>query len=231
LSTVLLCSIGIIFLFSCSPERKIPYHEPWTKKDFRKANTAKFAFYLSKKSKETIRLMNLARMDGPLFAKTYYIPYLIDKRLMAGKEDTVVLHKKPYYSGLYTDLNMHKKLPLLKPSFSLHLSASFHSITSGLSGYSGHDKPLPFGVRFRIFNFFINNYGENCDYGNKYPLDAIFSLLIDEDVSMVGHRRNILSKSFRRVGCSFKWHRGYGHNYVQDFSSGNLFQRMFKKKV
>jgi hypothetical protein len=174
--------------------------------------------------------MNLARMDGPLFARTYYIPYLINTKLMADKEDTLALLKKPYYGSLYADLNMNKRLPLLKPSFSLHLSASFHAITSGMSGYIGHDRPLPFGLRFRIFNLFINNYGENCDYGNKYPLDGIFSLLIDEDISMVGHRRNILSKNFRRVGCSFKWHKKYGHNYVQDFSSGNLFQRIFRKK-
>jgi hypothetical protein len=169
-------------------------------------------------------------MNGPLFAKTYYIPYLIDTQIMSGKEDTSVLYKKPYYSGLYTDLNMNKKLPLLRPSFSLHLSASFHALTSGMSGYTGHDRPFPFEVRMRIFNFFINNYGENCDYGNKFPVDAIMSLLIDEGISNVGHRRNIMNKNFRRVGCSFKWHKEYGHNYVQDFSSGNLFQRMFKKR-
>jgi len=224
------CIIGIIFLFSCSPERKIPYREPWTKKDFCKANTARFAFYLSKKSKETIRLINLARINGPLFVKTYYIPYLINSEVMAGKNDTAVLLKKPYYGGLYTDLNMNKKLSLVKPSFSLHLSASFHAITSGLSGYAGHDRPLRFEVRMRVFNLFINNYGENCDYGNKYPLDAVMSLLIDEGEPTVGHRRNILNKNFRRLGCSFKWHRRYGHNYVQDFSSGSLFQRVFKKK-
>jgi uncharacterized protein YkwD len=149
---------------------------------------------------------------------------------MSDKDDTAALFKKPYHSGLYTDLNMNKNLPLLKPSFSLHLSASFHAFTSGLSGYTGHDKPLSFEVRMRVFNFFIRNYGENCDYGHKFPLDAVMALLIDENIPSVGHRRNILNKNFGRIGSSFKWHKSYRHNYVQDFSSGNLFQRMMKKK-
>ena len=217
-----------IFFISCSP--RIAYDASWDKKTYRKANTARFAFYLSKKSKESIRLMNLARMNGPLFAKTYYLDYLVSREVIKSKDDIEGLMKLPYYGSLYADLNRTKDLPRLRPSFSLHLSSAFHALTSGLSGYEGHDRPFRCEVRFKIFGNFAGNWGENCDYGWKQAMDAVMSLMVDEDVSMLGHRKNIFNKKFIRVGCSFKYHRDYGHNYVQDFSNGNLFQRMFKKK-
>jgi len=222
---IIFCVFIQLVVASCT--KKIPLHASFDKHVYRKANTARFAFYLSKKSKESIRLMNMVRMNGPLFAKTYYIDYLLEDSIIKSRADTLSMMHFPHHASLYSDLIRLKKLPLLRPSFSLHLPASFHAMTSGISGYTGHDKPFRFEVRIKIFGNLNNNIGENCDYGNSSAFEAVMSLLIDESVTGVGHRRNILNKNFRRIGCSFKYHKRYGCNYVQDFSTGNLFQRIF----
>lgn len=219
----LLCAIT-----SCT--KRIPLHPEWEKKIYKKANTAKFAFYLSRRSKESIRTMNLMRMNPALFARTYYLDYLVRKELISGNSDTISMFKSAHGS-LYSELIRTKPLPRMKPSFALHLSSAFHAITSGISGYTGHDRPMPFSFRLKLFGTFNGNIGENCDYGEHDPFGAIMDLAIDEGVSGYGHRRNLMSKNFIRVGCSFKFHRKYGWNYVQDFSSGNLFERKRKRKV
>jgi hypothetical protein len=224
-------SIAFLFVFFQGSAQQNPkrifYDDAWSKEDFKKANTAKFAFYLSRKSKESIRLINLARLNGPLFIETYVRNYLKTQGINI---DSLDEKKDRVYIGFLRDLQGNKNLPKLRPSFSLHLSASFHAITSGFSGYVGHDKPFSFKARFLLFGNLNPFIAENCDYGNRYPLPAVMELLIDKGITGAGHRKNMLNKNLKRIGCSFKPHKGYEYNYVQDFSSGNLFERIFKKK-
>lgn len=217
----------LLLLFSCS--NRFPLHSAWDKKVYRKANTARFAFYLSRRSKESIRIVNLMRMNPGLFARTYYLDYLIVTGVLKSKEDT----SKPYNGAcrsLFRELTRLAPLPRLRPSFALHLSASFHAICSGISGYEGHDYPVPFPVRALMFGTFNRSVGENCDYGTSDPMTAIMDLAIDEGVPGNGHRKNLLYKDFIRVGCSFKFHKKWDRNYVQDFSTGNLFERMKRRR-
>ena len=46
-------------------------------------------------------------------------------------------------------------------------------------------------------------WGENCSYGFNEALTIVITLLIDEDIEGVGHRKNILKESCNSVGSPF----------------------------
>lgn len=73
----------------------------WTKEELETANTAKDVDYLTDDEKQVIMLCNLARCNGPKFAKTY-----LDKWL-EGKT------RNEYTRSLYEDLSKITKLPML----------------------------------------------------------------------------------------------------------------------
>ncbi|MCZ6692800.1 MAG: CAP domain-containing protein, partial [Bacteroidetes bacterium] len=62
--------------------------------------------------------------------------------------------------------------------------------------------------------------GENCAYGLYSPLDIVMGLLIDEGVSDLGHRKNILNPDYKVIGVAIRPHKSYGTNCVQDFAGG-----------
>jgi len=178
----------------------------WQKKQWRKANTARFAFYMSPRSKKVIRIMNLARLYGDDFARIYIEP--IEK-------------KSGYEKSLIKTLESQDDKKVLRPSFGLYMAALCHSWMSGFTGRTGHQ-----GLETRIALFsplsFSTYIGENCDYGNYKALDITLSLLIDKGVPGLGHRKNILSEDFYRTGVSSFFHIGYGTNSVADFSGPNF---------
>jgi uncharacterized protein YkwD len=61
-------------------------------------------------------------------------------------------------------------------------------------------------------------YGENCSYGEDTPIGVVIQLLVDEGVRDLGHRKNILSYEFKRIGIGYAKHTRYGINCVQEFS-------------
>ena len=185
----------------------------WNKKEWRKANTARFAFYMSRRSKNVIRFMNLARINGPEFARIY-----VETR--KGKTD--------YERTLIRTLNRQKPKPLIRPSFGLKLAAMSHSYASGMSGGTGH-----YGFNFRLKLFSpLNAYftGENCEYGSKQALDIAVNLLVDFGVPGLGHRKNILDENFVRAGVSSFYHSQYRTNSVTDFSGPNMRDLLFHVK-
>jgi uncharacterized protein YkwD len=93
--------------------------------------------------------------------------------------------------------------------------AKIHARKSGISGYAGHHN---LNRRLWINGILRKGYGENCSYGEGDPLGVVMQLLIDEDVPDLGHRFNILSTEYKRIGVSFAKHRKYGINCVQEFS-------------
>jgi uncharacterized protein YkwD len=58
---------------------------------------------------------------------------------------------------------------------------------------------------------------ENIYNGGDAALDAVITLLIDEGVSNLGHRRNILNKNARLIGVSFVPYNSGSFILVQDF--------------
>jgi uncharacterized protein YkwD len=61
---------------------------------------------------------------------------------------------------------------------------------------------------------------ENIYNGGDAALDAVITLLIDEGVSNLGHRRNILNKNARLIGVAFVPYNSGSFILVQDFVGG-----------
>ena len=59
--------------------------------------------------------------------------------------------------------------------------------------------------------------GENCSYGYEQAIDIVLTLMIDEGIKDVGHRKNILSEDFNAVGVAIRPHKNYRINCVIDF--------------
>jgi len=111
-----------------------------------------------------------------------------------------------YESSLYSELQKIDPLPVLKPNRKLYESAKCHAIESGESGYLGH-------TRKKCTKYFM---GECCQYGISNPLNIIISLLIDEGIPTLGHRKICLSP-YTELGVSIQPHKSYCINTVMDF--------------
>ena len=179
------------------------YSDEWNKKEYRKCNTAGDISYLSAKEKEIIYILNLVRVYPSLFLNTVLAKYpsINDKEYL--------LNDKYYYRSLKKTLGSMPPQNLLEFDRLCYESALCHAIESGKSGYTGHDR---FNKKCEDQKHFL---GECCDYGNSEPLKIVLSLLIDEGVPSLGHRK-ILLDNYTKVGLSIKPHKNYETNTVID---------------
>jgi uncharacterized protein YkwD len=104
-----------------------------------------------------------------------------------------------------------KPAPLLLPDSVLWVSASCHAKSSGLAGYVGHQRQTPDCQSKKHF------LGECCDYGNSQPLDIVMSLLIDEGVESLGHRKILMENRYTKAAVAIMAHKKYRTNTVIDF--------------
>jgi hypothetical protein len=109
------------------------FSSEWNKPQYLVCNTAANTDYLSENEKTVIYILNLARMNPPLFAQTVvkaYPDYSGNSRLL----------QSDYYIGLLAFLKNKIPLPRLYPERSLFESARCHAETSGKTGYIGHNR-------------------------------------------------------------------------------------------
>jgi uncharacterized protein YkwD len=199
----LMCSVFTSHYNVASAQNKA--WDQWDRELVEKANTAQHVDYLSEEEKKVILFMNLARLDGQRFASTFLDAFM----------DESATEKTGYVRSLYRDLKGVSDLPLLLPEEDLASIAREHATKSGQSGHVGHKD---FKKRFEPF--MGNPYthvGENCSYGYTRAIDIVITLLIDEGVSNLGHRKNILNAHFNSVGVSIKPHKTYRVNCVIDY--------------
>jgi hypothetical protein len=173
------------------PSRKVDYAE-WNVPAYRGANSARDEDYLTDEEKKVYYYLNLMRMNPKLFADTY-LGYL--------KNSTDY-----YESTLYEELQRIKPRPVLKPNRRLFESARCHATESGERGFVGHE-------RFTCEEYFM---GECIHYGQEDALEIVTSLLIDQSVISLGHRKICLGY-FTEMGVSIRPHIVYGRNSVLDF--------------
>ncbi|MES2589069.1 MAG: CAP domain-containing protein [Bacteroidota bacterium] len=200
---------ALLFILSknTKEDEKYPYSE-WDEKTKMEANSALDIEYYSETEKEVIYLMNLARLNGKLFGQTYLQEYIDNPEFS--------IKKMTYLTSLQSDLKKLKSkgMKALKPQEDLYNSAKSHAELQGKKGLTGHQN---YDKRFKKFAPRYSTTGENCDYGNDTALEIVMHLLIDEDVSDKGHRKNILNKTFLSVGLSIQNHKKYGTCCVMDF--------------
>jgi len=174
-----------------------------------RANTAAGARYLTEEEKKTVMLVNLARMDGPAFIRNVLNPYIREEQP----------DQNEYLTSLIDDLRSLRPLPPLMVQRELCGSAKFHARDMGSVGRIGHNSSDGTQCFDRIQRFFDGGaMGENCSYGFGDALGIVMQLLIDDQVPSLGHRKNILSSDYRRMGVGIAPHSVYDYNCVMDFS-------------
>jgi hypothetical protein len=188
----------------------------WTYAELEKADTGWNAPYLNLEERNTIKLMNLARMDGRKFYNTYIKEYVRQNWSDYNNIDTTGY----YYISLKADLYKTKNLLLLYPDRKLIEAAKYHAVDMGKTGKIGHESSDGTSFYKRLGRITGTEYGvsENCSYGYAKAMDIVFQLLLDEGVESLGHRRNILSQWNKSVGVAIRHHKTYGYNCVMDFS-------------
>ena len=198
--------VSVILLFcSTIAAGQSAVWERWDPAILEKANTAADVAYYSDEEKKVVFFMNLARLDGSLFAETLLDAYVASN----GTENS------SYLRSLFRDLRKVKGLPLLVPEEDLTGIAQGHATESGRTGHVGHKD---FEKRFEPFiGAPYSNVGENASYGHASAIDIVITLLIDEGVKNVGHRVNILNPEFNSVGVAIREHKRYRVNCVIDF--------------
>jgi len=174
----------------------------WDKPEYRVCNTAAAADYVSDIEKNVIYILNLARMNPPLFAETVVKAY-------PDYSGDLHLRRSAYYTGLLAFLSKKNAMPLLHPERTLFESARCHAETSGRTGYVGHNRRTGECKDLETFS------GECCQYGYKDPLLIVMDLLIDEGVPSLGHRI-ILFKPHTQIGVSLQPHKTARWNTVLD---------------
>lgn len=183
-------------------KEKYPFSK-WDEKTIKKAESYTEDDNIPGLEKEIIYLTNLCRLNPKLFAQTYVKQYLDDNNL-----------KTANTASLVKDLNKCPKLDVLAYSEDLYFCARAHAESNGKKGLEGHQN---YNARFKKYASSYTTHGENCDYGNSTAIDVVMNLLIDEDVPGMGHRKNILDKTFKALGVAYAVHKKLDHNVVMCF--------------
>ncbi len=190
----------------------------WKKETIEQANTAQNANYLASNEKRVIFFLNLARLDPAGFAKNIEKIWKADSKNEFGQTNNLGQNK--WFQSLLKDLQSTKPMSALQPNEALSTVAKKHAADMGKIGQIGHKSPdgTTFDKRIRKALPKAGFISENCDYGNSNPLDIVMSLLVDQDVPSLGHRKNILNPVYKRIGVGILPHKKYQINTVMDFA-------------
>ncbi len=199
-------SLFILLLILChSLHSQNPVWDSWDPDVIRSLHNASGIEYLTEEEQKVVLFMNMARHDGPLFASTFLDAYVGENQV----------ENSSYLRSLYKDLKKTSGLVPLQVEGDLTSVSQGHADLSGKTGHVGHKN---FDKRFApLRGNPYTAWAENCSYGYKDAVEIVITLLIDEGVKGVGHRRNILNKEFNSVGVAIYPHKTYKTNCVIDF--------------
>jgi uncharacterized protein YkwD len=123
-----------------------------------------------------------------------------------------------YYKSLISTLSTQTPLPKLIFDYGLSIAAKCLAREQSLNGNIGHDRISCNKIYSDKSNKNVGyGVGENCGYGKYNGKDLVNQLLIDEDVPSLGHRNNILNKSFTKIGAGVDFHPKYETVVVIDY--------------
>jgi len=201
---------ALVFLMILLSQALSAQSDPWSGWDSGVIMSLKSAGdteYNSDEEKKVILFMNMARYDGPLFANTFLESYIEEKKL----------DNSSYIRSLKRDLKKVSGLSPLVAEKDLTAIAQGHARKSGEKGTTGHSG---FKERFEpLMGHPYNHVGESCSYGYEKAIDIVISLLIDDGIKGLGHRKNILSPDFNSIGVAIRPHKTFRVNCVMDFGS------------
>ena len=194
--------------------------DKWTSAELSSAATYKGLDYLNPIDTAVLFYCNLVRINPQLFKETYLARFLENDKLEE-------LKKSPYTKSLLSYLSKREKGKPFFPDGDLTKIASIHAEFMGKKGKTGHDN---YDKRFKDVETKYTATGENCYYGSDNALEIVIQLLIDQNISSLGHRKNILSTRFNYFGGSSKPHTKYGYNYVMCFGDKGVITTKKRKR-
>jgi len=168
--------------------------------------------HLMAQPEEVLKLMNEVRTTPQVFLQMRLLPYVKEKEM----------ESNTYAQSLIEELKVAKPKNPLQSSPVLTKLAQGHALDMGQKGKVGHTSSngMTFENRVRK-KIKTGMVAENCDYGNAEPVDIVMSLLIDDGITSLGHRKNILHPSLNFVGIAIEKHKTYRINCVMDFAGTN----------
>lgn len=168
--------------------------------------------YSYAQSDDVLKIMNEVRTHPQEFLQTRLLPFVKEHEM----------ESNPYARSLIEELKVAKSINPLQLSPVLTKLARGHALDMGEKGKVGHTSSngMTFENRVRK-KIKTGMIAENCDYGNTEPLDIVMSLLIDDGIASLGHRKNILHPQLSFVGIAIEKHKTYRMNCVMDFASSN----------
>lgn len=161
--------------------------------------------------KEVLMWTNLARMAPKEFAEmvTAY-----------SKNSSLYTANNPYVASLKRDLL--KAVPVKNPlqvHKTLNELALSHAEFGKRTGKYGHQN-IEQRVSVVKNKMKYLSYAENCSYHYENALDAFMSLLIDNGIKDLGHRKTILNPKFTHIGISvLPYIKSGEYILIQSFSS------------
>lgn len=189
-----------------------PEYANWKEEKYKIAFEISANTQLTDDEKEVVLLTNLVRLNPQLFLNTFLKDYYKQPNFK----------KNSYSASLEKDLKQLKPLSYFQFSNELANCAKKHAFEMGKAGKVGHNSANGQSFSKRLRECWpTNTLGENCDYGNQSGIDIFMSLLIDDGISSLGHRKNILSSLFTHFGVSIQKHKVYEVNCVMDFGAKN----------
>jgi len=194
----------LLVVNSSSYAQKITPINSWKTRELAIANSARRLKDVSFQEKKVIFYINLARMNGKLFAETYLKDYMEDVRLPKNK----------YYRSLIKTLNEQDSLPPLQPQDDLFKEAIKHAKEMGRLGKKGHrsEDAKSFEERMKKFRVKYKKIKENNQYGFPDALSIVIDLLIDDNKESLIHRRTLLHPDLRYIGVGIRAHKKYQIN-------------------
>ncbi|MNK06613.1 Cysteine-rich secretory protein family protein [compost metagenome] len=215
--------IWLIPGLNTSVSLKAQSNSSWSEEELRMANTAKNARYLNSEEKDLVMYMNLARINGEKFFKTYFQEFLETyNREMAqySNYNQLRIDKDRYYKSLEKDLKPVKNLPVLYPDEALSWVAQQHAKEMNKYNYANHNSKDGRSAKDRISSTYPKRaLGENLAFGFPTGLGNVCMLLLDKGVPGLGHRKLIINTTLKLnyVGVSIQPHKGYRYCSVTDF--------------
>ena len=176
----------------------------FTDEEIDKANTAANIKSLSQMDKDIIFYCNLARLDGERFWADF------GKRNATGSAT--------YVSSLETDLYSVKNLAMLVPEKSLMDAATYHANDMSQNDFFEHTSSDGTSFAARVRSYYGGNaIAENISAGMGTALGVVMQLLVDDGLSSLGHRKNILGAKYVAIGVKTATHNTWRTVTVQDF--------------
>jgi uncharacterized protein YkwD len=198
--------------------------QKWTDAEFRKANTAANASYLSNEEKNIVMYMNLIRIDGEKFYYTFLEDYINNYNAKVRKyrnyNELRITRNNSYYTSLLKHLRGVKNLQMFYPDDKLTSLSRSHAQDLNRNNLDTHESSNGDKFSKRLSRYFPNKaMSENIDFGFSNSLDIVCHLLLDCGVPSLGHRFNLLDQKYKlnTVGVSIQPHPSYTWCAVIDF--------------